>query len=121
MKLYKITVLVILLTFFLPRLQAQSSLSGDSALVLTPAQEASFLAVEKQQSSAIDSLNKLSLGLEQRKQALRNIEAVHDEQLKKFFTIYQWACYEKMLQARIVDFKKHAREKKIEVVMAGDN
>jgi protoporphyrinogen oxidase len=112
--------------FFSCDLGAQSIASKDSIMVnrihqlsiqysLSPSQEAAFLSLERQQAISLDSVGKMHLSPEQRKEWLTNSFAAHDRRLKDIFTPEQWHRYNKMLQDRKEAFVRQAAARKIQV------
>src|SRR5258708_7250280 len=80
---------------------------------LSSSQEAAFLSLARQRVSFLDSIGKLQLSPEQRKERMTSRLADYDRQLKDILTADQWERYNKMLQRRREAFIKQAAAKKI--------
>ena len=126
MKHYKSILFASIVVFFSYDLSAQTIASKDSIMVsrihqlsvqysLSSSQETAFLSLERQQASSLDSIGKMHLSPEQRKEWLTNSFAAHDRRLKNIFTPEQWQRYNKMLQDRKQAFVRQAAARKIKV------
>lgn len=80
---------------------------------LSPSQETDFLALARQHHQSMDSVNKLHLDPEQRKQWLTAHFAEHDRKLKSIMNADQWQRYTKMLRERQDAFLKRTGDKKM--------
>ena len=126
MKHYKSLLFVFIAGMLTSSLAAQTVSSKDSLMVgrihqlsmrfaMSPSQEAVFLALARQQASFLDSIGKLHLSPDQRKERMTNRLVYYNRRLKDLLTRDQWERYNKMLQQRREAFIKQAAGKKIKV------
>lgn len=85
-------------------------------LSLSEKSTARLVVIEKNRLKQIDSLSKISsFSIDQRKQALRNIQQLYNAQLKNLFTPGEWSLYQKMEAEQRNSLIQKTRDKKIPI------
>lgn len=97
------------------RLQQNFRLKKD--LNLTDQQFTLMVAIDSTHKIKADSLNSLSLSVEQRQQSLKNILLLYSQALQSCFSTEQWQQYQNKQQAAQQAFEERMKQKKIKYTL----